>query len=206
MNQEKPQMSEDFGDFFDSGPSVPSVSWKTARRGESIEGVLVKPHETRQQTSMEDNTPLFWNDGKPRTQAVLTIQTQYKNNEFTSENFQTRAEGDPEFKDDGVRALFVSGGSMPKALKAAMRAARAQKPEVGATIKVTLKARTQVAGKTYSTNEFDVTYQSPTEASRKVVEAWEKENAPVGDSAGADDSPWGTPPSGGGSFSDAPAF
>jgi len=198
-------MSDDFGDFFDSGPQVPSVSWKTARRGESITGVLVKPHETRQQTSMEDNTPLFWPDGKPRTQAVLTLQTTHNKNEWTSENFQTRAESDPDFKDDGVRALFVSGGSMPKALKAAMRAARAQKPEVGATITVTLKARTQVAGKTYSTNEFDVTYQGPTEASRAVVKKYEEENAPVGDSS-SDESPWGNPSGGSTQQNDEPPF
>lgn len=197
-------MSE-MNDFFESGPSVPSVSWKTARRGESITGVLVKPHETRQQTSMEDNTPLFWQDGKPRTQAVLTLKTEYTKNEFTSENFQTRAEADPEFKDDGVRALFVSGASLPKALKTAMRAARATKPEVGATITVTLKARTPVAGKSYSANDFEVTYQGPTEASRKVVAAWEAENAPVGDSAADSSNPWDTAGSTG-SFADAPAF
>lgn len=47
-----------------------------------------------QQTTLEDNKPLFWDDGSPRMQLVITVQTDQKDDD----------------EDDGLRRLYAKGG------------------------------------------------------------------------------------------------
>jgi len=42
--------------------------------GDTIKGIVVSS-EVRQQTKLEDGTPLVWDDGRPRMQLVVTIDT-----------------------------------------------------------------------------------------------------------------------------------
>lgn len=51
--------------------------------------------EVRQQTDVDTGEKLFWTDGSPRMQLVITLQTSLRNTD----------------DDDGVRQIFAKGGS-----------------------------------------------------------------------------------------------
>src|SRR5215218_5967923 len=124
-------------DFFDSGPAVAAFSWDGMAKGTTVTGILAQPHETSQQTDIEGN-PRFFDDEKtqPIMQAVLTLATDYRAFEYTSEVFRDRATKD-DIEDDGLRKLYVRGSlktpSLNKGLREAMRKAGVKAPEVGAT-------------------------------------------------------------------------
>jgi hypothetical protein len=73
--------------------------------------------EVRQQTDVDTGEKLFWTDGSPRNQLVITLQTSLRDN------------GDD---DDGIRQIFAKGGkhdvasgegqSMKDAIATAVRA------------------------------------------------------------------------------------
>ena len=75
--------------------------------------------ELRQQTSFEDQTPMFWDDGKPRMQLVITLQT-------------TEQEDDD---DDGVRKVYAKG-QMLNAIRAAIVKAGERQLRVGGQLLV----------------------------------------------------------------------
>jgi hypothetical protein len=83
-----------------------------------------------QQTSMDDNTPLTWSDGRPRMQLVITLATDDRN-------------GDD---DDGARRVYAKGGnyevatgsgtSMKDAIASAVKASGKRTLEEGGTLTV----------------------------------------------------------------------
>ena len=80
----------------------------------------------RQQTDIKTGAPVTWDDGQPKMQLVVKLQT------------EQRDADDPE--DDGIRSLYISGGfkraSTQKAIADAVRAAKAKGLEVGGTLAV----------------------------------------------------------------------
>lgn len=83
-------MSNDVNDFlFAQG----GKSFKFERIGDTIKGEIIKA-EVRQQTSM-DGQLLTWDDGSPRKQLVVTIQTDAHDTD----------------DDDGVRSIYAKGGN-----------------------------------------------------------------------------------------------
>lgn len=62
--------------------------------GDKARGTIVSA-EVRQQTSMEGNKPLTWDDGSPRMQLVIVLQTTIKDDD----------------DDDGKRTLYAKGGN-----------------------------------------------------------------------------------------------
>ena len=80
--------------------SVPSRTiWSTRRqvphRGTVVTGQIVERPTVQQQTEIGTGKSLFFDDGKPREQLVVTIQTEIR---------------DPEVDDDdGKRRVFVTG-------------------------------------------------------------------------------------------------
>lgn len=78
-----------------------SASFK--KHGDQVWGVIAHA-ETRQQISMDDSAPLFWEDGKPRMQVVVTLQTEEQDDD----------------EDDGLRRVYVK---VPSQMLAAMRKA-----------------------------------------------------------------------------------
>lgn len=83
-------MSNDVNDFlFSQG----GKSFKFERIGDTVKGTVIKA-EKRQQTSI-DGAPLTWDDGTPRWQLVVTLQT----DERTGDD------------DDGVRMIYAKGGN-----------------------------------------------------------------------------------------------
>ena len=168
---------QELRDFYESGGGAPVVSWKTSRIGDVFKGVFVPVnpegdvHRTSQQTNTQ-NEPLTFDDGSPRTQAEHTLVTPYRNFEFMSEDAVERIKStNPNATDDGVRRLFVKGGSMPKEMKKALRQRGASKPEIGGSIAITLVRRdnNSFGGKT---GVFECSYEKSTPATQKVVNAY----------------------------------
>jgi hypothetical protein len=91
-------MTQDVNQFLMGGGGR---SFKFAQHGDSVAGYITST-ELRQQTSM-DGDLLTWDDGKPRMQLVVTLDT------------GLGEDGD----DDGLRRIFVRG-QMTKAVQAAV--------------------------------------------------------------------------------------
>lgn len=104
-------------DFLSTG-GAPVAKFPTP--GTTVKGT-VESAVVSQQTDI-DGTPKTWDDGNPRMQIVVTLQT----DERTLDD------------DDGKRRVFVKG-QMLTALKDALRVAGAKSPEVGGTLAIQYK-------------------------------------------------------------------
>lgn len=92
-------------DFLMGGGGAPSAKFDVL--GRTYKGTIVES-EVRQQTEVGTNEPLFWKDGNPKMQAVVTLQTD---------------ERDPSIEDDdGRRKLYIKG-QMQQAVRDAVREA-----------------------------------------------------------------------------------
>jgi hypothetical protein len=109
-------------------------------------GPIVAPPEVRQQTKLEDGTPLTFADGSPRLQLIVQIQT------------TERVDAD----DDGVRSLYIKANSQ-KAVADAVRKAGATGLEVGGVLTLTYTADDLVNAKRGFTPPklYAATYQPP---------------------------------------------
>jgi hypothetical protein len=86
-------MSKDIDDFLFGGGGAAA---KFESQGDMVKGTVIEA-DLKQQTSMEDNKPLFWDNGDPRMQLVIRLQTD---------------ERDPSKEDDdGVRTIYAKGGN-----------------------------------------------------------------------------------------------
>jgi hypothetical protein len=119
-------MSNEVNDFLmGSGGSAT----KFENLGDSVEGTITEVRLT-QQTDLETQAPLFWTDGKPRMQLVVSIQTDQGNGT----------------DDDGIRRIFAKGGnyevangsgkSMKDAIADALKKSEAKGIEEGGWLKV----------------------------------------------------------------------
>lgn len=98
-----------------SSKSVPSVSFKDAKVGDSFTGTITDL-ETAQVRNYDSGEPEFWDDGKPKLQIVVTLATDY---------LDPTLEGD-----DGTRKVYLAGQKLTAA-KQAMKEAGIQKLEKG---------------------------------------------------------------------------
>lgn len=105
------------------GGGSPSLSFKDTNVGESYEGVITATRAV-QVRNYEDPTKLeFWDDGKPKMQIEVTLQTKYL---------------DPSNDEDtGERRVFLFGQKLT-ALKEELKKKGLTKLEVGSTFKITL--------------------------------------------------------------------
>lgn len=111
------------GNDFLMGSGIKSAQFPN--RGDQVVGAVTREPEVQQQVDYDTNKPLFWEDGKPRLQAKIVLQT---------------GERDPEDpQDDGMRAVYIKG-QLQKAVAAAVRAAGATRIEVGGLLTVTYMA------------------------------------------------------------------
>ena len=92
---------------------------KFADHGDSITGHIVDL-DLRQQRDFDSGEPVFWPDGSPKPELVITLAT---------------AESDGG-DDDGQRNLYARG-QMFAAIRAAVKKAGVSKPETGGTLTVT---------------------------------------------------------------------
>lgn len=88
------------------GGGVPSAKFKNHR--DEIVGVILDT-SVRQQTDFESGELLYWQDGKPRMQLVITLQTELNE----------------ELDDDGQRRIYAKG-QMLTAIREAVKKAGAK--------------------------------------------------------------------------------
>ncbi len=155
----------------------PSLSWNDAPKGGRVRGVVIptedgRPYtETQQTKSGEPDVKLFYDNGDPRMQAVLTLQTEFRDWEYTSLEFQqARQENGDDEPDDGVRRLFVAGKQLTGKTRKAIAKAKGKDVEAGATIDVVTHGKIALGGGK-TERQFDVEYERPTPASLAVMQA-----------------------------------
>lgn len=101
------------------GGGIPAAKFQAV--GDMVKGTVVRS-ESAQMTDFKSRKPLFWDDGRPQMQVIVTLQTD---------------ERDPSINDDdGQRKVYVPiGKQIHRALSDALRAAGA-KLEMGGTLAV----------------------------------------------------------------------
>lgn len=144
-------MSNDVSDFLFGG-GVRAAKFEAI--GDYVEGIVVDA-KMSQQTSMEGNEPLFWPDGRPRMQLVVTVQTDERGDE-----------------DDGQRRIFAKGGryevatgrgtSLKDAIADAVKKAGAKSLEEGARLRVGYTGEGKKTNRGYSAPKlFLASYEAP---------------------------------------------
>lgn len=117
--QRQPAQLSSLGDLL-AGNSAKAYFGANSQPGDSVTGVIEKI-ETTQVNDFQTKQPAFWNDGRPKEQIHVIIQTQLR---------------DPSVEeDDGRRSLWVKGwGIQLKAFRDACRQAGVKIPKPGDTI------------------------------------------------------------------------
>ena len=96
------------------------VAAKWPHEGFVVEGVI-KGAKMQQQRDYDDGTPLTWDNGDPRMQLVVDVQSEATG--VTWKGLQNKKTVVP--NDDGMRAMYVKG-NLQKALSKALTAAGAK--------------------------------------------------------------------------------
>jgi hypothetical protein len=97
------------------------ASAKFEKPGTTASGSICRPPEVQQQREIDGGKPKYWDDGSPRKQIVVHLQTTAR---------------DPDVEDDdGIRALYIRG-NMLRAVREAVRKAGVRL-EVGGVLTVT---------------------------------------------------------------------
>jgi len=87
--------------------------------GTSVGGRVTEKPQERQQTDYKTDDPLTWNDGSPRMQWIITVQTDQRD----------------DANDDGRRRIFAKG-QMLKAIRRAVKEVDAKDIEVDGILTV----------------------------------------------------------------------
>ena len=110
--------------------------------GDSYTGAITATPEVVQQTSFESGELLYWEDGKPRMQLRVTLDTALKDDD----------------DDDGVRILYIKG-QMQQATRDAVRASGAKTLEVGGRLTVRYAGDGEAKGRLNPPKRYEVTYE-----------------------------------------------
>ena len=116
---------DEVNEFLLSG-GVPAAKFETIGTAHSGRILFM---EVQQQREIDTGKPKFWEDGKPREQIYMVVQT---------------AERDAADRDDDGRRAFYVRGFMKNAVSDALRKARA-KLEIGGTLAITEGVETGLA-------------------------------------------------------------
>lgn len=109
-------MTQDANDFL-MGGGVKSAKFE--KIGTVVKGTIVTKPELQQQRDPKDGKPQTWDDGKPKQQVKVVLQTEQRD----------------DAEDDGRRAIYVKA-NMLKAVQEAVKAAGAKGLEVGGVLAV----------------------------------------------------------------------
>lgn len=146
MTNPNPGYTPPTADEFLMGGGIPSVSFKGKPYGTTYKGVVDRAPEVQQQTDFDSGKPLFWDDGRPKWQAKIVIQTD---------------ERDPKISDDdGLRAIYAKA-EVQKAIAAAVRAAGAKRVEPGGVLSLTFTGEGEAKGKLNPPKLYAATYEPP---------------------------------------------
>lgn len=111
-------MSNDEVNDFIMGGGAPSAKFEaigTVHRGTILD------FNKSSQTDIQTGEPVYWNDGRPKEQVIITIQTD---------------ERDQDIDDDDGRRRFYVKGNMQAAVRDAVRKSGAKRLEVGGMLAV----------------------------------------------------------------------
>lgn len=104
--------------------------------------------EIAQQTDFDTGEPLFWPDGRPKNQVIVSGTV-------------TKGLEGPD--DDGSRRLYIKG-YMQNAVSAALKAAGTRLPEPGGVLTVTYTQDGQAQGRRQPPKLYTASYTSPAES------------------------------------------
>lgn len=146
-------MSDDANEFLMGGGAR---AFQFTNMGDTVRGEIVSMTK-RQQTSLDDNKPLYWDNGDPRMMLVIILETENRDaNDDT---------------DDGFRSIYVRGGNyvaakgegsdMRKAIFDAVKKSGAGKIEDGGTLTVQYSGES-VAKRGFSAAKlYKASYKAP---------------------------------------------
>lgn len=109
--------------FLMGGGGAPSAFTTDDPLGTTVGGPIVEPPTLIEQTDFDSGEVLTWDDGRPRMQLVVTVQT---------DRYDPSRDGD-----DGRRRFYVKGGNLQQVIRDAVRKTGAPGLEVGGTLLVT---------------------------------------------------------------------
>lgn len=139
-------------DDFLLGGGGKSASFETI--GDSITGTIVSTQVT-DQTDIATGRPLTWDDGSPRKQLVVKLQTSQRDDS----------------DDDGIRSVYVKGTkkagsrSLHDAVASAVRKAGAKSLEAGGTLTVTHDGTEPAQTRGFSDRKlYSATYAAPNQS------------------------------------------
>lgn len=136
---------DDANSFLMGGDKVPSASF--LKIGTSHEGEILAIRKS-QQTDPDTRKPVFWENGDPMWQVVVTIQTD---------------ERDPEIEDDDGRRRFYLKYKMLDAVRDAIKAANAENGlEVGGWLGIEFTSQDKATSRVKSgTKHYEAWYELP---------------------------------------------
>ena len=139
--------NNDVSSFF-GGTGIPSAKFPTI--GTVVTGTITEPPVQSQQSEIGTGKPLTWDDGKPRMQLVITLQTD---------------ERDPEIEGDtGIRRVFVTGTAVAQGggMKGAFQRAGIRDLPVGGKLTIKYTHDGQRSSAAYSPpKQYEVTFVAP---------------------------------------------
>lgn len=142
-----PTQQYDANDFL-MGGGIPAAKFETI--GTTVSGQICAQPEVTQQSDLDTGKPLFWDDGRPRMQLVVTVQTDQR---------------DPEITDDDGKRKFYIRAKLQDAVRAAVRASQAKGLEVGGTLAITYVADGEQKKRGYNPPKlYSATYAPPAAA------------------------------------------
>jgi len=126
------------------GGGVKSASFE--KFGDVISGEIIRT-EMRQQTKFGSGEPLTWDDGKPRMQIVVVLQTPDQDDE----------------QDDGTRGVYIKVPSqMLRAVREAVRTARADGLEEGGILSIKYVSEEKPSKKGFNPQKvYEAHYRAP---------------------------------------------
>ena len=196
------------GMFDEQQLGVPSISFKRAKRGTVIEGVILPIRKRNASGTTEmvyyletqdkdraTQEPKVYPSGDPVMVGRFDLQTELKDWDLASAEFEQRAAEDyPDETDDGKRRWYVGSKYANQAVREAFRRLKTA-PEVGGrlTIKVTgIGSDTAKNGEKYTYPQLVVDWSPATDEGRKIADAY-ADSLPKLDDQG--DAPsWATEP------------
>lgn len=126
------------------GAGTPSFSFESP--GDNVQGHIAKLAAS-QQTDFKTKEPLFWKNGDPMMQVIVTLSTDLR---------------DPSVdNDDGSRRVFIRGKSLTDGTRDAVRKVGGKKLEIGGWMSVTYAADGPKERGGYPPKLYEVEYRKP---------------------------------------------
>lgn len=187
------------GMFDEQTLGTPPISFKRARKGTEFSGVILPIRQKNRRTGVWDlvayredqdkdrttGEPKVYPSGDPVLVGQFHLQTELKNWDLTSAEFEERTAEFPDETDTGLRRLFIGSKYLNQAVRATFKRLR-KAPEVGGHLTVrVLGIKSDIAknGEKYTYPDVAVEWTPADAEGRKVAEAYaatlpEPEDAP----------------------------